>query len=291
MENLQEKEAVKEFMKLLMENRPEMGQEYAAMLRQVDSMAEKLDAALNELREVKGQLSRVQEKPAVWSASRVADMVEGRIHMVHDRLSVMKARIVEGAREAAENFRHMGVAALDRAVSGLGIKRTLEDVKIDLDSSAADMQKSIERIEVIGSELRSVGGHVKNIARAVAGKEQQAVDGGREGRFQAAVLAPMRREKVMLDRLCGMVSAAISSVERLERAAGRGRETEKAAQQEAGTVEMSGEKQNRGKAAGRKQAGQREERHSVLKDLQEKKAQAAARPGPDRERKPQEAAL
>ncbi len=145
MEILQEKEAVKEFMKLLMENRPEMGQEYAAMLRQVDSMAGKLDAAINELQEVKNQLSRVQEKPAVWSAARVAGMVEGRLHMVHDRLSIMKVRIAEGAKEAAENFRHMGVAALDRAVSGLGIKRALEDAKIDLDSSAADIQKSIDR--------------------------------------------------------------------------------------------------------------------------------------------------
>ncbi len=286
MENLQEKEAVKEFMKLLMENRPEMGQEYAAMLRQVDSMAGKLDAALNELQEVKNQLSRVQEKQAVWSASRVAGMVEGRLHMVHDRLSIMKFRIAEGAKEAAENFRHMGVAALDKAVSGIGLKRALEDVKIDLDSSAADMQKSIERIEAIGSELRSVGGHVKNIARAVAGKEQQTVDGGREGRFQAAVLAPMRREKAMLDRLCSMVSAAISSVERLEQAAGRGRRTEKAVQQENRTAETSG-----GKQAEQKQAGSREEKPSVLKNLQEKKAEAAARPAPDRGRRPQEAAL
>lgn len=285
MEILQEKEAVKEFMKLLMENRPEMGQDYAAMLRQVDSMAGKLDAVLEELREVKSQLSRVQEKPAVWSASRMAGMVEDRLHMVHDRLSIMKVRIAEGAKEAVENFRHMGVAALGKAVSVLGIKRALEDVKIDLDSSAADMQKSIERIEAVGSELRSVGGHVKNIARAVAGKEQQAVDGGREGRFQAAVLAPMRREKAMLDRLCSMVSAAISSVERLEQAAGRGRRTEKAAQQETRT-ETSGEKQ-----AEQKQAGSREEKHSVLKTLQEKKAEAAARPTPDRGRRPQEAAL
>ena len=285
METLQEKEAVKEFMKLLMENRPEMGQEYAAMLRQVDSMAGKLDAALNELQEVKSQLSRVQEKPVVWSASRVAGMVEDRLHMVHDHLLIMKVRIAEGAKEAVENFRHMGVTALHRAVSVLGIKRALEDVKIDLDSSAADMQKSIERIEAIGSELRSVGGHVKNIVCAVAGKEQQVVDGGREGRFQAAVLAPMRKEKAMLDRLCSMVSAAIGSVERLEQAAGRGRRTEKAAQQENRT-ETSGKKQ-----AEQKQAGSREEKPSVLKTLQEKKAEAAARPAPDRGRRPQEAAI
>lgn len=281
METLQEKEAVKEFLKLLMENRPEMGQEYAAILRQVDSMAGQLDAALKELQEVKSQLAVVQDGRANWFVSRAAVLVESRLNRAHDHLSIIKVRIAEGAREAVENFRHMGTAALDRAVSGLGIKNSLEAVLEELDRSAAAMDKSIKRIETIGSELRSVGGHVKNIARAVAGKEQQAVDGGMEGRFQAAILAPMRMEKKMLAQLCNTVLAALGCVERLEQAAGRGRETGKAAQQEAKASKTSGEKQ----------AGKREEKPSVLKDLQEKKAETAARPAPGRDRKPQEAAL
>lgn len=281
MDNLQENEAVKELIKLLMEKRPEMGKEYSAMLRHVDSMEKQLDVALNELQEVKAQLAQLQEGPAKQTASRVAGLVEGRLHAVQERLASVRNRIVERAKEAVEGFKHMGVAALDKAVSGLGIKRALEAVQNELDSSILDMNKSIEKIESIGNELRSVGGHVKNIARAVAGKERQAVVGGGEGRFQAAVLAPMRMEKSMLYRLRNSVLAAIGGVERLEQAAGRGKETEKAKGQEAGASRSSGERQ----------AGKEEDKPSVLNDLQQKKKEAAAHSASDRDRKPQEAAL
>lgn len=281
MDNLQENEAVKELLKLLMENRPEMGKEYSTMLRQMDGMEKQLDAALAELQEVKAQLAEMQESPAKQTVSRVAGLVEGKLHAVQERLTGIKDRIVVGAKEAVEGFKHMGVAALDKAVSGLGIKRALEGMQNELDSSILNMNKSIERIESIGNELRSVGGHVKNIARAVAGKERQAVDGGRVGRFQAAVLAPMRMEKTMLYRLRNKVLAAIGGVERLEQTAGRGKETEKSKGQEAGASRSSGERQ----------AGKGEEKPSVLNDLQQKKKEAAAHFAPDRDRKPQEAAL
>ena len=281
MDNLQENEAVKELIKLLMENRPEMGKEYSTMLRQMDGMEKQLDAALEELQEVKAQLAEMQESPEKQTISRVAGLVEGKLHAVQERLTGIKDRIIEGAKEAVAGFKHMGITALDKAVSGLGIKRALEAVQAELDSSISHMNKSIEKIESIGNELRSVGGHVKNIARAVAGKERQAVDGGREGRFQAAVLAPMRMEKTMLYRLRNKVLAAIGGVERLEQAAGRGKETEKAKGQEAGASKRSAEKQ----------AGKGEEKPSVLNDLQQKKKEAAAHSAPDRDRKPQEAAL
>lgn len=281
MDNLQENEAVKELLKLLMENRPEMGKEYSAMLRQVDGMEKQIDAAIKVLQEVKTQLAGMQESTEKQTVSRAAGMVEGRLHTAQERLTAIKNRIVQRAKEAVEGFKHMGISALDKAVSGLGIKRALEGMQNELDSSILEMKKSIEKIEAIGSELRSVGGHVKNIARAAVGKERQAVDGGREGRFQAKVLAPMRMEKSMLDRLRNSVLAAIGGVERLEQAAGRGKETERAKGQEARASRPSGETQAR----------KREEKPSVLNDLQEKKKEAAARPAPDRGRKLQEAAL
>lgn len=282
METLQEKEAVKEFQKLLMENCPEMAREYAGMLRQVDSMAGKLDAALKELQEVKNQLAGMQDGRAVRFASRAAALAEGRLKTVRSHLLALRIHIVEGAREAVEDMKHRGVAALDRAAERLGIKESLKAMLRELDSSATAIDKSIKRMETIGGELRSMGGHVKNIARAVSGKEQKAVDGGREGRFQAAVLAPLRMEKVMLARLCNTVHAALGCVERLEHAAGRNREAEKITrQEEAGTGKTSAEKQD----------GSRGEKPSVIKALQEKKAEAAVRPAPDRERKTREAAL
>lgn len=286
MEQVQENQAVQEFLKLLMENRPDKGQDYSMMLFQMDNMAGQLEAALNELQTVKQQLSEMQENPVKRFVSRVVNAVENKLYTMQERLSDMKEHIVEGAKQAVEGFKRTGISALDKAVSALGVRKALEATQKDLSQSISDIKKSIEKIETIGHELRSVGGHVKNVGRAVIGKEQQTVDGGREGRFQATVLAPMRTEKKILNQLNNMALAAISSVERLEQAAGRNKEQPE--MQEPELAEDWDEEPEPEKPAAKEK-----EKPSVLKDLQEKKAQTAARPAPapDKERKPQEAAL
>lgn len=283
---VQENQDVQAFLKLLMENRPDKGQDYSMMLFQMDNMAGQLEAALQELQVVKQQLAQAQESPAKNFIARAVSAVENRLHAMQERLSNMKDQIVENAKQAVVDFKQKGVAVLDKAVAALGVKKGLESMQQDLRESISDVKKSIEKIETIGHELRSVGGHVKNVGRAVIGKEQQTVDGGREGRFQAAVLAPMRTEKKILNQLNNMALAAISSVERLEQAAGRNQE-----QPETQEPELAEEWDE--EPVPEKPAAKEKEKPSVLKDLQEKKVQAAARPAPapDKERKPQEAAL
>ena len=123
---------------------------------------------------------------------------------------------------------------------------------------------------------------MKNAGRALMGKEQQVVDGGSEGRFQAAVLSPLRMEKTILSQLNNMALAAIGSMERLEQAAGHTKEE---------AAEMPGEAEDMEDLEPLPDKGR--EKPSVLKDLQEKKAQAAARPSqaPEKEKKSHEAAL
>lgn len=287
---LPENEAVRQFLQLLMENSPDKGQDYSMMLWQVDNMAEQLDRALNELHEVKAQLAEMQENPAKRFVSHVADAVEGRLHAAQEYLVEMKGRIVEGAKEAVEGFKRTGVKALDQAVSALGIKKALENMQKGIGESIADVKKSIEKVENLGHELRSAGGHIKNAGRAIMGKEQQSIDGGSEGRIQAAVLSPLRLEKTILNQLNNMTLAAIGNMERLEQAAGHTKgeaipEAEAEGQEAPGELddlEDLGPPPDKGK-----------EKPSVLKDLQAKKALAAARPSlaPDKEAKSHEAAL
>ena len=202
----------------------------------------------------------------------------------------MKERIVEGAKEAVEGFKRTGVKALDHAVSALGIKKALESIQKGIGESIADVKKSIEKVESLGHELRSAGGHMKNAGRALIGKEQQAVDGGSEGRFQAAVLSPLRMEKTILNQLNNMALAAIGNMERLEQAAGHTRED---AIPEAGQEEPEEHLEAADLDDLEPSPDKGKEKPSVLKDLQEKKAQAAARPSPapEKEKKVHEAAL
>ena len=269
MGELLENEAVRQFLQLLTENRPDQGQDYSMMLWQVDNMADKLNRALAELHEVKGQLATMQENPAKRFVSRVADAVEERLHAMQERLAEMKTHIVEGAKEAVEGFKRTGVKALDGAVSALGIRKALESMQKGIGESIADVKKSIEKVENLGHELRSAGGHIKNAGRTIMGKERQEIDGGSEGRIQAAVLSPLRMEKTILNQLNNMA---------LAEAGQEGPETFEAVD-ELEDLEPS--------------ADSGKEKPSVLKDLQEKKALAAAQtmPMPDKGTKSREAAL
>lgn len=281
MEQIQDNQIIQEFMKLLKENSMDKGQDYSMVLFQLDGMMRQFDSALKELNEVKSQLAEMQEHPMKKFVTRMVKTVENKLHTMKDNLLAMKEHLVEGAKQSIAEFKQTGVSALDKAVCVLGIKKGLEAIQQDLSACNADIKKSIEKIEIIGHELRSVGGHVKNIGRAVMGKEQQPVTGGNEGRIQSGILAPMRMEKKILGQLNNMALAAIGGVERLERAAGRNElQAEKEAPKEL-EEELISEKPLTDK------------KPSILKDLQDNKVQAAAHSTPtqDKQLKPQEAAL
>lgn len=310
-------DAVREYLNLLMGARPEAGREYAALLFQMDGMHRQLDAALKELAQVRGELARMQECPEKGFLAHAMEAAGKRLHAMRQGLLEMKEQLVSGAREAVEGVKRSGIKALDKAVSAVGIKKGLVAMHQSLAGSIEDVKKSIEKVETVGRELRSVGAHLKNAGRAVLGREQQEVDGSTEGRFQAALLAPMRKEKGILDRVNNLVLAAIGSVERLEREAEKAREGKR---EDRGEMDESGmvgsadraETANPGRmdregGSGRLQgeaarpdgvresarAGNEPLKPSVLKDIQEKKRETAARPAPapGRQLKAQEAAL
>ncbi len=279
-EFLQNKD-IRELIDLLKQNNPSQGQEYAALLGQVGEMSQLLDKALRELQEVRTQLGGQKEGGVKLAVTKAAEAVEGRISAMRMALSDMKERIVKGAREAVEGFRHGGTRALDMTVSLLGIRKGLTAMKNSLESSLEDVQGSIRTVQNVGYEMRSVGGHIRNAAHAITGKEPLPVADRGEGRFQAAILAPLRRERDTLGRLIGLVDSAIRKLEKLEQAA-RHPAAEKQSQSAGAEKEPDGTKENR------QYGGQREDRQgekaagkpSVLKELRENQTKAAARPAP-----------
>lgn len=283
---------IRELIDLLKQNNPSQGKEYAALLGQVEEMSRLLDKALRELQEVRTQLGGQKESGMGQAVTKAAEAVEGRISAMRMAVSDMKERIVKGAREVVEGFKRGGTRALDMTVSLLGIKKGLEAMKNDLESSLQDVRKSIQKVEKVGHEMRSVGGHIRNAAYAIIGKETlPAADRG-EGRFQAAILAPLRRERDTLGKLLGLVDSVIRKLEKLEQAARRPtaekqQEQQPEKQRQAGRQQENGwtrqgEQENRqnGNPRENRQSEKAAERPSVLKELRENQAKAAARPAP-----------
>ncbi len=292
---------IRELIDLLKQNNPSQGKEYAALLGQVEEMSQLLEKALRELREVRTQLGGQKESGIKQAVTKAVEAVEGRISAMHMAVSDMKERIAKGAREAVEGIKHGSTRALDMTVSLLGIRKGLKAMKNDLESSLQDVRKSIQKVEKVGHEMRSVGGHIRNAAYAVIGKEPLPVADRGEGRFQAAILAPLKRERDTLARLLGLVDSVIRKLEKLEQAARRPtteeqrepagaekqqpeKQRQDGRQQENGRTQQDGqEKRQDGTRENRQNGGQRENaapKPSVLKELRENQAKAAARPAP-----------
>ena len=267
MEAMQEQEIIQAFIKLMEENsRKEQAQDMTFLLSYLRDMEDQLDAVVKELHTVKQELAEqkaVLNTPEKREVSSRVEQLESRAHRLLEGIEKLRSRIAACASNALESVKETGTIALDRAVSAMGLGKALAAIQKSVSRSMADTKESIGRIEDIGHELRSIGRHLKNVGRTITGKETQRVDEGREGTFQAGILAPLRASYRIHSRMNNSTLAAIGAVERLEQAAAKAQE---------------------------KRA---EKKPSIRKNLEEKKAEAAARPvpAPDKEKRPKEAAL
>ena len=264
-----------EFLELLNENgRAAQGQDLSLMAWYLDGMERQFDAVLKELQAVKAELARAteQQAPSKFLFTSMVEGLEAKVEQARERLTAFRDKIMECVQGAADRFKDAGVSALDNVVAAMRIKNGLEHLQEGLQSPLSGVKDALEKAEDIGHELRSAGGHLKNAGRAMVGKETQMVDGGQEGRFQSAVLAPMRGIQKLLSNINNNTLAAIGVVEDLEQSAdmARDRQADRAAQ---------------------KPGKRLEKKPSIRQDLAEKKAQVAARPTPERVARAQEAAL
>ncbi len=199
--------------------------------------------------------------------------LESKAHQLKETLDGLWKKIAGCAAAAVEDFKEAGVSALDKAVAAIGVKSVLESMQEKISGMIADTKQNIEKVENIGHELRSAGGHLKNAGRAMTGKETQEVDGGQEGRFQSVILAPMRAMEKLLSSMNNSTLAAIGGVEYLEQTAEAARE-------------------HQAERAAEKPGKRLEKKPSIRQALRQNQAEIADKsaPAPDKEKK-QEAAL
>ncbi len=222
MDTLQNNEKIVQLLAQLMQN----GQkEQAADIRQlcsyVDSLEKQYASVLTELQGIKEQLAEAtaQKRPFKVQVSDAVQAAAARLEDVRSQLPSIKEDLAIWAETTAKDIKHMGVSALDSAVSFLGIRQILENIRDALQSALKNIQSAITQVETVGKELRDAGSHLVNAGRAAMGKDIQTKDVTQEGHFQAVVLAPMRGTRVVLSGMNRTADAAISSVNRLERAA------------------------------------------------------------------------
>lgn len=206
-------------LRLMQENdMPEQAQELRELLDYVAGMERQCGEILEELRQVKDQLSKLENKrrPAAAAFAGASQRIEAGVEGAKERLQQFRQGIEDRARTIVEDFRRAGASALRRAAEVLGVRKLLCGVQEDLGRAAGSTKRAVERLESVGDELRTASGHLHNAGRAAAGQEPRQVEQRPEGRFQSAVLFPMRGVQKTLSKMQVATATAMYHVARFE---------------------------------------------------------------------------
>jgi hypothetical protein len=112
-------------------------------------------------------------------------------------------------------FKEKGITALNNVSQFFNIKPSLENLCNELNKGIQQDDKTITKIEAASTEYHQAGRHLKNIGRAIIGKEliQEA---NPNGKLAKALTAPYRAERKCLSAIKNCAEKAISTISRLE---------------------------------------------------------------------------
>ncbi len=188
------------------------------MAAYVDVMEKKMDSVLEELRTVKDQLHKMEEREAEkglkQSLKRAVNKLEQDCKAMKEKLFEVKAEIKAKAGEIVTAAKQKGKAALNRVAEFLGIKKKLEGIRQNVQESIADVDKSIGKIDAFGKGMREAGQKIANTFRTFADKPEKEYG---EKKFSKTELIkkPFQAKRKLLSGILNCADAAIEKTEQL----------------------------------------------------------------------------
>lgn len=216
---LQNEEDVQALLELMKETKMVIKfKDYYDLICSVDAMEQKLGKAMTEIQDLKQMMGQPAEKN-----NHVKTAVEEAVKVMNEnmndakgKLQMVKKYIVKNAAAVKENFKQMGVVALDKIVDGLNIKKMLEDISKSINRAVDKAEKTINLIDAASKELHEMGSHAKGIFLALAGKEQERVV-KENGRIAKGLQNPLNNIKNCLLNVNKKIDTALFRIEHLER--------------------------------------------------------------------------
>ena len=221
-----EQEHLKEFFKLLSQNgQQQEASEFSSLVTQLNQMEKQYTAVLSELKAVREQLESIQDNGIKATVTKSVSSAQQKVEQAKDQLGQIRTSLSDMVKQTLAAVKQHGISALNKAADFMGIKAALNDMRDNLNASISDTQKSIDRINAVGSELHALNEHGKNLGRALIGKEAAELTQRNEDKGVLAEIAkPLKKSKAMLEGMEKGVTRALQSIDRLEKAAARGKE-------------------------------------------------------------------
>lgn len=219
---LLENEHVKELLSIMEANNAPDRKDLLAVLNQVGAMERQLDAAVKELAAMRRELNEAREQAhPVKTALKIAvGTLENNVVSLRERLDAVKQNVIEGCKNAVDAFREKGISALDNVARFFKVRPVLESMRDDLGKGIRFSEATISNIELVSTEYHEAGLHIKNMARAMAGKE--AIRSAKSvGKLAKALKAPLYANHACLSAVKKSLETALSRLAVLEQSAER----------------------------------------------------------------------
>lgn len=216
-EPILENEHVKELLAILRENNSPSTKDFLAVLHHVGAMEKQLDAAVKELAAMRQELRTAQEQnhPVKTALQKAVIVMQGQVLDLRDKLAELKQSVIDGCKNAAIAFKETGISALDNVGRFFKVRPILEAMRDTLTKNIQYDDKAIAKIEAISTEYHQAGRHLKNMGRAMLGREA-AQEVKQPGKLAAVISSPFRAERSHFSSMKSHVEKSLNTLARLE---------------------------------------------------------------------------
>ena len=213
-----EEPAVRELLEVMKQHNSPGREDLLAMCQQIAGLEQQLNSALEELAVMRQELAQARESPVKRALQKTVEGLEKVTNGLRERLDSLKEKVVEGCKKTLAAFRERGVSALAHTTEFLHIRPALEGISRELEKNIAFDDRALSIIEAASKEYHEAGRHLKNIVRAVQGRE--ALDDPKgPGALARGLSLPFRQDRRLMCAMQSRTAGALKRLEHLEQAA------------------------------------------------------------------------
>jgi len=218
--SIMENPDVKEFLSIMQDNGKDTG-EFLSLLNQFTSMENHFHKAVAELSAIRQELSEMREErdhPVRTALQNTAKAMEAKINAMREQLNEIKEKIIEGCKNVVSAFKEKGAAALNGIAKFFRIKPMFESLRKNMQNNIKTDQAAVGKIEAMATQYHTAGMHLRNVGRALQGKE--AINEIKpNGKLAKLAAAPFRVVMKTMTKALKTADNAINAIDRLEKAA------------------------------------------------------------------------
>lgn len=169
---LREQENLKELFRLLEQNGlAAEKKQVLQMADYIDDMETKMDMVLKDLKEMREQISGIENQGIRAKAEQIVAKVSERVEEAGKQLGILKKTFLEKAGQAVRDGKEKGREALAGMVSALHLPGMTARVQHLLQRAIVSADRGIGKLGDMAEEMYEAKRHLGNAGRALTGKK------------------------------------------------------------------------------------------------------------------------